>query len=274
MPRASVNGVELCYEVSGDGDPLVLVHGSWGDHHNWASILPALSARYRVLVYDRRGHSESERPPGQGSRSEDEEDLAGVMETLGLAPAYVAGTSFGASIVLGLATRRPELFRGLAAHEPPLMGVVSDDPELLPSMAAAEARIESVLGLLRAGETVAGARRFVEEVALGPGMWDRLPDRLRETFLDNAPTYLDEQADPAWANLDLGRLSGYTGPALLTHGTESPPWFGTIVARLAEALPRARTHTFEGAGHIPHITHPQDYSDRLLAFLEENGRPA
>ncbi|MFD7323193.1 alpha/beta fold hydrolase [Streptomyces sp. NPDC059875] len=272
MSRVEVNDVELFYEVGGDGDPLVLVHGSWSDHNSWAPVLHALALRFRVLVYDRRGHSQSERPPGQGYRREDEEDLAALMETLGFAPAYVAGNSFGASTVLGLAARRPELFRGLVAHEPPLMDIVSDDPELLPLMAATGEKIASVLAHLRAGETLAGARQFVEEAALGPGGWDQLPDRLRETFLTNAPTFADEAADPGCDSLDLGRLAAYTGPALLTKGTESPPWFATITARLSRALPQAETHTFDGAGHIPHITHPDDYVNRVISFIEANGR--
>ncbi|MFF4501112.1 alpha/beta fold hydrolase [Streptomyces sp. NPDC001401] len=239
-----------------------------GDHYNWVPVLDALAERFRVLVYDRRGHSLSERPPGQGSRLEDEEDLAALMDTLGFAPAYVAANSFGASTALGLAATRPGLFRGLIAHEPPLMDIVADVPELQPLMTATGKKIESVLAHLRAGETLEGAREFVEEVALGPGMWEQLPDVVQETFLRNAPTFVDEQTDPNWAFLDLDRLSGYTGPALLSKGTESPPWFATIITRLSGALPQARTHTFEGAGHIPHVTHPDDYVDLVTRFVE------
>ncbi len=64
MAVANVNGVRLFYEVSGAGEvPLVLVHGSWGSHHNWDRVVPGLAESFRVLTYDRRGHSESERPP-------------------------------------------------------------------------------------------------------------------------------------------------------------------------------------------------------------------
>jgi hypothetical protein len=83
---------------------------------------------------------------------------------------------------------------------------------------------------------------------------------------------VDEQTDPGWADLDLGCLSGYTGPALLTKGTESPPWFATIIARLAEALHQAATPTFQGAGRIPHVTHPSDYVNRVTGFIEGNSR--
>jgi pimeloyl-ACP methyl ester carboxylesterase len=268
MGLVRVNGVELFCEISGEGEPLVLVHGSWGDHFGWGAVVPALAERFRVLAYDRRGHSRSERPSGAGSRAEDEDDLGALIEELGFAPAFVAGNSFGASTTLGLASRRPELFRGLIAHEPPLMGIVAGDPDLEPLMDATGRKIDAVLGQLRAGETLAGARQFVEEVAFGPGAWEQVPDRLRETFVRNAPTFLDEQADPGWPVLDLAALSGYTGPALLTKGTESPPWFAAIIARLADALPQADVRTLEGAGHIPHVTHPQDYVAGVIRFVE------
>jgi pimeloyl-ACP methyl ester carboxylesterase len=62
MPTTSVNGIELYWELNGDsGAPVVLVHGSWGDHNNWASVVPALSRSLRVLTYDRRGHADQRR---------------------------------------------------------------------------------------------------------------------------------------------------------------------------------------------------------------------
>jgi pimeloyl-ACP methyl ester carboxylesterase len=271
VPRAETNGVELFYELAGSGDPLVLVHGSWGDHHNWFPVLPALTERFRVLIYDRRGHSRSERPPGQGSRREDEEDLAALMETLDFAPAYVAGNSFGASTTLGLAARRPDLFRGLVAHDPPLTGIVTDDPRLRPLLTDLAGRFTSVLTHLRAHEPLAAARKFTDEIAVGPGTWDQLPPPVQQTFLANAPTFLDEHDDPRGADLDLPHLAGYTGPALLTRGAAGPPWFATITSRLVEALPQAATHTFEGAGHIPHITHPEAYARVLTAFVDGIG---
>ncbi|MFF2078663.1 alpha/beta fold hydrolase [Kitasatospora sp. NPDC058162] len=268
MPKVRANGVDLHYELTGAGEPLVLVHGSWADHANWDQVRPALAERYRVLVYDRRGHSRSERPPGPGSRTEDEDDLAALVEALDLAPAHIAGNSFGASTALGLAVRRPELFRTVIAHEPPLMAIVPPEPDLLPVMRAVEGRIDSVLAHLRAGESREGARQFVDEVAFGPGAWDRLPPELRDTLVANAPTFLDEQQDPGWPLLDLAGLSAHPGPALLTVGTQSPPWFPAIVARLARALPRAQVRTLAGAGHTPHVTHPAEYVRTVSVFIE------
>ena len=156
----------LFYESIGSGDPLVLVHGSWTDHESWQLVVPGLARSFRVLTYDRRGHSLSERPLGQGSRREDEEDLAALMEALDLALAHVAANSFGASIALGLAARRPDLFRSLMVHEAPLMGIVADDAELRPLMKEVQGSVGSVLAQLCAGDIAGGTRRFVEEIVL------------------------------------------------------------------------------------------------------------
>ena len=60
MPFAEANGANLYYELNGEhGDPIVLIHGSWGDHANWRVVVPGLAKSFRVLTYDRRGHSSS-----------------------------------------------------------------------------------------------------------------------------------------------------------------------------------------------------------------------
>ena len=93
MATAEVNGVRLRYELAAGGEsPLVLVHGSWGDHHIWDGIVPALAQSFRVLTYDRRGHSDSQRPTGQGSVLDDVADLAALIEQLDLAPAHILRT--------------------------------------------------------------------------------------------------------------------------------------------------------------------------------------
>lgn len=67
MPIMAINGIDLLYELTGTGAPLVLVHGSWDSHHDWDLILPYLTEDFRVLTYDRRGHSQSQRLECQGS---------------------------------------------------------------------------------------------------------------------------------------------------------------------------------------------------------------
>ena len=85
MSTATVNGVRLYYTLSGDaGPPLALVHGSWGDHTLWDPLIPALAGRFRVLAYDRRGHSQSEWPTGQGTAAEDAVHVKGRIVPFGV----------------------------------------------------------------------------------------------------------------------------------------------------------------------------------------------
>ena len=268
MSAARVNGVELYYELNGSGEPLVLVHGSWGDHHNWDPVVSALAESFRVLAYDRRGHSASERPAGQGSVFDDADDLAGLIDELGLGPAHVAGNSFGAVTALRAATRRPEVFRSLIAHEPPLFPLLAGT-ELEPALGEVERRIDAVVGLLEGGDHEGAARLFVETIAFGPGAWDeQLTPEMREVCIANAPTFLDEVRDPDALQMDLDALAGFDRPALLTSGTESAPFFGPVVDMVAESLPRSERVTIDGADHVPHISVPGRYVELVTTFAQ------
>jgi pimeloyl-ACP methyl ester carboxylesterase len=273
MPQISANDVELYYEATGEGDPLVLVHGGWSDHDNWRPVVPGLAESFLVVAYDRRGHGQSERGH-QGTRTDQENDLAGLIQALDRGPAHVVGTSFGGSIALGLAARRPELLRSVIAHEPPLMSVLAGDPALEALTADVGATIQTVLAAVARGDVKAAARQFVEEVALGPGAWEQLPAPLRATMIDTASAVLAEQQDPNWASVDPVALSGIDLPVLLTQGDESPPWFPPIVAKLAAAIESANVLTYSGAGHAPHLTHPDDYLAGVTEFLALLPEPA
>lgn len=271
METESVNGVRLAYELTGTGDvPLVAIHGSWSSHETWGQVAPELSERFRILTYDRRGHSTSERPAGQGTQSEDVDDAAALIERFGLAPAYVAGNSYGAEIAILLAAERPELVRGLIAHEPAFIALLQDKPEFSPMLAEIERNMVPVLERIRTGDHAGAAELFVETIALGPGTWTHLPDSMRRRMAENAPTFLDEENAPDNGRIDLNRLERYGSPALLTLGDQSPPMFEPIVRIVAEALPQAEVLTFAGAGHIPHATHPREYVEVVTAFIEKH----
>lgn len=272
MEFVQVNGVRLAYEAVGDGPvPLVLVHGSWGSHHNWDAVVPGLVPHFRVVTYDRRGHSNSERPSGQGSFGEDVADLAALIERLGAAPAWVIGNSAGAVITLLLAASCPDVLRGIIVHEPPLWSVL---PQGTDEAAACEAvergPLAEVARRISAGDDAGAAELFVDAVALGPGSWARLPDGMRRTFIQNAPTYLDEQKDPDARTIDGAALARYRGPVLLTSGDRSPPLFRPVLTRLAELLPQAEQVVYAGAGHIPHVTHPEAFVHDVMAFMSRS----
>lgn len=273
MPEAKVNGIRLYYELAGNGEPVVLIHGSWGDSQGWGSAVPLLAGSFRVLAYDRRGHSRSEGSDHPGSIEEDAADAAALLEALDLAPAHLVGSSLGGIVVLRLALRRSDLLRSLAIHEPPLLGLLDGVETVREERDRVRKSIRAVAARIEAGDAEAGARQFVEELGLGPGAWDRLSASARQTMLRNAPTFLDEARDPDAFVLDLPALSNFDRPALLTQGEASLPFYGAILDRLAaEGLPGARRHTFRGAGHVPHSTHSQEFAAVLTRFVTGSRR--
>jgi pimeloyl-ACP methyl ester carboxylesterase len=263
--------VDLYYELTGSGHPLVLVHGGWTDARAWQFVGPALAESFQVLAYDRRGQSRSQRPAAPAPRHTHEADLAALIEAFDLAPAYQVGTSYGGSISLGLAARRPDLVRGVFAHEPALPGVLTRNSELRSTAGEVRAGLAAVGQVLATGEVETGTSRFVE-ATLGPGMCQRLPAGMRHAFMANAPTFLDMLDNPAWADLDPGALSGRSCPVRLTDGGQSPRWPPTIAIEIARAMGGVERHTFADAGHSPHLTSPDEFVPTVADFVHSSGR--
>jgi pimeloyl-ACP methyl ester carboxylesterase len=267
MPRLRVNGVELYYEVIGEGDPLVLVHGGWGDHNSWRLVVDEFARSYQIVVYDRRGHSQSDRVTAPDVFRMHEEDLGALIEKLRIAPVHVVGNSIGGSIALRLGGRRPEVFRSICAHEPPSLDVLGGDPEAEALAEDQVTKLAAVEERLASGDMEGGARLFFETIALGPGAWEQLPEQSRRTYVTNARAFLAELRDPEQLRLDLGALAQFPHPTLLTNGDSSRREFAAVVARLAGVMPKAERRTVVGAGHVPHVTHAADYARITLDFL-------
>jgi pimeloyl-ACP methyl ester carboxylesterase len=268
MPYVDVGDTHLFYEESGEGEPVVFVHGNWSQAATWGQTLPELPETLRAITYDRRGSGRSGRGTGELTRRRHEHDLAAVIEALGPAPAHVVGNSYGASIALGLAACKPELFRSIVAHEPPLPSVVTDGRDALAAVARTHASLRVITRRVEAGDAHGGAEQFVEEVSLGPGGWAKLPYRFRSMMIANAPTVAEELRDPAWQDISLRLLAELDVPVLLTQGDQSPMWFLEVVCRLYGSTKEARVATIKGAGHNPHATHPAAFAAAVAAHAE------
>ena len=270
MPTVNVNGVELFYQLSGHaGPPLVLVHGAWWSHRSWEAVAPRLAESFRLLTYDRRGHSASEFPPQPWRVHDDVADLAALIEQLELAPAWVGGISSGAAIVLRLASTRPELVRGVIVHEPALFGLLAGDPDVTPVLDSVRERISAVAARIGSGDHRGAARQFVETL-IKPGRWDTLSQDYRQIMVDNAPVFLQGLQDPEVLEFDLDRIAGFPKPLLLTYGDQSAPVFRHVVTKIADAVPEAQVLSFAGAHHVPQRTHPEDYVDVVTTFVREH----
>lgn len=266
MALVKVHGIDLAYDVAGgDGPTIVVTHGSWGSRRGWSAVVPGLARSFQVVTWDRAGHGESADRPGQGTREQDADDLAGLIEALDVAPAHMVGNSFGGSITLELVTRRPDLFRSLIVHEPPVFDVLGGGDA--PDIALARQRIEQVTERLARGDREGGARLFADTVVGSVGTWDSYSPETQAAMMRLSETFLDENRDPAVFALDLDRIAMFPKPALLSYGDASPGYFERVVRQVAGVMPDANAHCFAGAGHVPHRSDPDAFVDVVTAFL-------
>ncbi len=113
MPKISVNGLRLYYEIEGDGEPVVLIPGFAAGRETWFRQTPALSRNFRVITFDPRGVSESDKPEGPQSISLLADDLAHLLQALGISSAHIIGASFGGFVAQEFALRYPFMTRKL-----------------------------------------------------------------------------------------------------------------------------------------------------------------
>lgn len=115
MPTASVNGVEIYYEETGQGAPLVFSHEFGGDYRSWEDQVRYFSRRYRVIAYNHRGYPPSAVPKSAPDYSQDllVADLLGLVKHLGLGPMHLVGCSMGANAARDFTLAHPEAVQSL-----------------------------------------------------------------------------------------------------------------------------------------------------------------
>jgi pimeloyl-ACP methyl ester carboxylesterase len=179
----------------------VLIHGAWIDHNNWGALVPYLEKSFHVLNYDRRGHSQSERPAKQGRMKDDMDDLAGLLTHLNLAPAHLLGNSYGAMIALRMAVDYPELCLSVSVHEPPFIHL-NETTKANKYVAEMDQLQKETVKQLMAGEMESSISNFMNAV-LKPNAWDEFSEDFRKFLIASAPTFIDDVNDPDPWTVDL-----------------------------------------------------------------------
>jgi 3-oxoadipate enol-lactonase len=113
LPKARVFDIDIHYEVSGAGVPIVLIHGLGGSSLDWENQISALAAQHKVITVDLRGHGRSDKPRGPYSIPLFSTDIAALMTTLHIGPAHVIGNSLGGMVAFQLALNWSGLVRSL-----------------------------------------------------------------------------------------------------------------------------------------------------------------
>ena len=264
MPHVHVNGVDLYYEVHGEGAPILGIHGTPSSALLWVDAAKELASLGRCIVYDRRGFSRSSRPDPFETLdlSEHVEDAAGLLVALSATPAIVVGRSTGGLVALALAHRFRRVVRAFVLLEP---AVFTADPDASRWAAQLRARV------LQAAADPSAAAEVVLREALGDSTWEALPHGVHKMFANESPAVLAEMrgrgldisGDPF--RLTDDQLASIDLPTLLVSSRDSPSVLRRVNHRLAAALPRAEEALVAG-GHFIDPAHPVvlDFVDRFL----------
>ncbi len=284
LATVSVNGTSLAYTERGDGEPVVLVHGSASDVRNWIEQLPAIGRTHRAIAYSRRYARPNEDIPADvdDRMAPHVDDLIALLEELDAAPAHLVGHSWGGFICLLLAIRRPDLIRSLALLEPPVLSLYLSTPprpgEVVRLLAR---RPRTGLAILRFGaRAVAPAtrqfrrghdeealRRFANGV-LGDGAWEHLPPDRRRQALDNVSSLRAQFLGAGFPPLADEEVRGVTVPTLLLCGERSPLGLRRLSDRLHELLPRSERVEIPSASHRMQEENPIATNEAIGAFLD------
>lgn len=257
MPTIPLADVTLHFEETGQGAPVLLLHGLGSCGHDFDLVAPRLSLDHRVITVDVRGHGRSGKPAGPYSVPLFARDLVSFCDRLGLAAVHVVGLSMGGMIAFQLALLRPALVRSLV--------IINSGPDMVPRTVERWLAFTTRLLLLR----LLGPRRLAKLIAgkLFPKPEQaQLRQRTVAILGANPPQiYLHAtQALIGWTVLD--RLSEVRCPVLILASDRD---YTPLAAKqeYAARLPDARLEVITDSGHAAPLDQPEQVSEKTRRFF-------
>lgn len=288
MSKALLNGVEINYRCLGEGsDDVVLIHGLAANLAFWPPpLLLSLARRFRLTVYDLRGHGLSEMSPSGYTRSEMAHDLESLLDHLQVERADLVGHSYGGAVALHFAVARPDRVRSLTLIDTrlrelqPHQRLIDWDDWREAKRELDELGIEvdenaEEIGLLLLAKIASPEWR--ERRRQYAGRMDFVPFEgglPSQRAADRWVRLLEETS--AWNDfqngdlLALEELRGLLKPVLGLYGELSR--CRRTAERLPEVWPGCRVHVVPEVGHFLPASRPDLVAERVVAFLEETGQ--
>jgi len=255
--RVRANGLEIAYTLVGKGPPLLFVHGAGEDSRAWRPQLAALSDEFTVAAWDEPGAGRSSDVPADFGLADYADCLSALIEALALAPAHVAGLSWGGTLVQELYRRHPELVATLilvdtyagwkgSLSEAEVNARVEGARQML---AAPAEEFDPTLPGLFAGDPPAEFVPLLEQIAA-----DVRPQSLRVQLSLMAET---DQSD---------LLPRIAVPTLLIWGELDARSPLTVAHRFEKAIPNAKLVLISNAGHVSNLEQPERFNDAVREF--------
>lgn len=272
--RAEVNGANLWYRITGDGEPVVQIHGAGFGHFNFDPATPVLAEHFKVVDYDMRGYGQSDRPVQHYDMEVWADDLAGLMDALEIDAAHVHGTSMGGMIAIVFAGKYPE--RTISVVINCAAAKLGRTGRLI---------FKNWIDLVRLDPAGPGSRILAELIA-----WQALSKRFLETpegvaAIDAIQEILRESnrievfttACQAMCDMDLtGWLPKITAPALVLGGDEDvmTPWdqgpAGAGQEAIYQGIPNAEKVVLRGSNHSTIFDNTEEHNRAVIAFFKRH----
>ncbi len=254
----SSDGTLIAYEKTGEGPPLVLVHGDTADHTHWKMVLPTLAKYFTVYTIDRRGRGKS----GDAADYKLELEIDDVVAVLDMIeePVILLGHSGGGLISLEAALRTKNLSK-LILYEP--QGIYgADEPETI-------AKIESIL---REDGNEQALLFFLEKVV---GIPSNEVDMYRQTpywnvLVNATPTLPREMKAETEYKFESTRFKDLNIPTMLLYGSESRLSDKKATKMLDKSLPKSMITKLEGQAHDAITTAPDLFTEEVLKFIQSD----
>jgi 3-oxoadipate enol-lactonase len=260
MPAIHANGLDLAYGIDGDGpQTLVLVNGLADAKESWAAQIPAFGERYRVISFDNRGIGESPTPPGPYTTTDMAEDLAGLVDALGVHRFHLLGVSMGGMIAQEYAIAHADrllsaTFACTYSYPGPFcLRMFRCWRDLVPALGVGFTQREVILWAF----TTDFFEQREDELATVQDEMANNPQTV-EAYL--AQLHSIEQHDTR------GRLSAVTCPSLTLIGEEDLIVYPKLSRRLHDELPHSTWSQVPG-GHACLWEHPDAFNAAVLDYL-------
>ncbi len=265
MEIASVNRVDLEYETTGSGEPVLLISPVLADGFTPLVREPVLRDRYQLIRYHKRGWGGSTHVPGQASVADHVADALALLDHLGIPSAHVAGHSSGAAVAAQMALEAPRRVSTVTLLELSLLSV--------PAGAAFLAQAQPAFDAYAAGQPERALASFMSVVS---GMaWERCRALLEERI----PGSVDQAVKDAdtFFGVELPGLGGWAftaeeagrmgQPVLSVYGTDTHPLWIEVAEFLRTSVPWVEEAVIDGVGHLLHIERPEPVADAMTTFL-------
>lgn len=267
--KIEVNEISINYQLAGDGDCLVLIHGFTDNLNMWYKQVPEFSKHCQVLSYDVRGHGQTETPQTELSSQLFAEDLQALLSALKIDKAVILGYSMGGRIALQFALKYPERARALIFANSVVRG--SNDRMTEEQIEQLAKRREQMIDLLRGGD-IQIISDVMTERSLSPGTKDRAPDLFQEykdIKMQNDPRhYLSIMQAMIAATAAAPDLSLLRCPALIIAGEQDGLMPIELVKSMKASIKNS-TSIVLATGHASALEDPEGFNRAVLAFVRK-----